>query len=255
MSEVLLPLGTVVIVKGFANASYSQRVTVTPASGQAIVFTGSGENNTLIGRGHFTTPTTWNADRFPVTVAMEYNNGSGWQSSVVFNDYCYAQTYNLEVTVAEDAVDGDYNDAICMVTWSEPRSTTNPPTSETVYLTPSTNVVIQSFANSEKTQRVTITPERGSPIVFQGQGMFDTPIGSNTFAVPTNPASPRLGFKMTINVDHSTDNGATWQPSKVKKVPCVIRYYHLQTIASEDGADDKWDEATTYFTWTTAPSG
>lgn len=253
MSEVLLPLGTVVIVKGFANASYSQRITVTPATGQAIVLTGSGENNNLMGTGHLTTPTTWTADRYPVTVTMEYSSGGAWRPSLAYNDYCYAQTYNLEVTVAEDAADGDYNDAVCMITWSEPRPTTNPRTSETVYLTPSTRVVIQSFANSEKMQRVTITPESGTPIVFQGQGMFDTSIGTNVFSVPAHSESPRLGFKMTVNVDHSTDNGATWQASKVKKVPCVIRYYHLQTVASEDGTDDKWDEATTYFTWTTAP--
>jgi hypothetical protein len=124
--------------------------------------------------------------------------------------------------------------------------------SVTLTLPFSTTVVIQSFANAANMQRVTIQPESGQSLVFTGSGYYDTPIGQTTFRTPSSGRSPR-GFGMTVSVDHSTNGGATWQPSQVAWVPCVVMYYNVYTVASEDSTDDTWDDATTYFTWTVPP--
>jgi hypothetical protein len=120
-ATLYLPLSTDVVVKGFTNAAYTQRITVTPASGSPMVFTGSGENNTLIGRGHFTTPSSWPSGDFTVTVTIDYSKDGGrtWLAPDVYTDSCYVQAYNLTVVIAEDMVDQDYNDSICMVSWPQ----------------------------------------------------------------------------------------------------------------------------------------
>ncbi len=126
-------------------------------------------------------------------------------------------------------------------------------TSVTLYLPLSTSIVLQSFANAAWVQRVSIRPEAViSPITFQGQGYYDTPIGQTTFTTPASSPNPK-GFAVTVSVDHSRNGGQTWEPSVVDWAPCQVMYYNLYTVASEDATNNTWDDCTTYFSWSTAP--
>jgi hypothetical protein len=125
------------------------------------------------------------------------------------------------------------------------------PGSVTFYLPLATSMTVQSFANAAYAQRVTITPETGPVMVFQGSGYYDTPIGQTLLATPSSGSSPE-GFRVTVNVDHSSD-GVNWQPSDVDWMTIIVKYTSIYFVVSEDSADDTWDDATTYFTWTTPP--
>ena len=126
-------------------------------------------------------------------------------------------------------------------------------TSVTLYLPLSTTVVLQSFANAAWVQRVSIRPEAAiSPITFQGQGYYDTPIGQTSFTTPASSQNPK-GFAVTVSVDHSRNGGQTWEASVVDWAPCQVMYYNLYTVASEDATNNTWDDCTTYFSWSTAP--
>jgi hypothetical protein len=127
-------------------------------------------------------------------------------------------------------------------------------TSVTLYLPLSTTIVLQSFANAAWVQRVSMRPEAGiSPVTFQGQGYYDTPIGQTTFTTPAHSQNPR-GFAVTVSVDHSRDGGQSWEASVVNWAPCQVMYYNLSTVASEDATNNTWDDCTTYFSWSTAPN-
>lgn len=125
-----------------------------------------------------------------------------------------------------------------------------PGSSVTILLPYSTAVVVQSFTNAAYMQRVTIQPQGGQPIVFTGTGYYDTPIGQQTINTPAGSGS---GYPVVVNVDHSQDGGASWQPSQVDWVDCQVMYYALATVVSEDAMNNTWDDATTYFTWTEPP--
>ena len=113
-----------------------------------------------------------------------------------------------------------------------------------------TQIVVQSFANAANSQRVTITLSGQQPIVFAGNGYYDTPIGTRIISTPAGQG----GVATTVAADHSQDGGQTWQPSQVDWEDCVIQYYQLIAVASEDASDNTWDDATTYFTWTVPPT-
>lgn len=118
-ATIYLPFSTDVVVKGFSNAAFMQRITVTPETGDPIVFVGSGEQNTQIGRANFTTPA--GSGDFTVVVAVEnsQDGGNSWSRSDIYVSACSVRTYNLAVVVSEDMVDEDYNDAICMISWPQ----------------------------------------------------------------------------------------------------------------------------------------
>ena len=120
-----------------------------------------------------------------------------------------------------------------------------------VQLPNGTTLVLQAFANAAYVQRVTVTVPGQQPYVFSGSGFYDTLIGSATFT--TAPGSG--GVVATVAVDHSSDGGQTWQPSLVDTNTCVIQYYQLVAVASDDSGGTTWDDATTYFSWTVPPSG
>jgi Fucose-binding lectin II (PA-IIL) len=115
---VNLPPSTDIVVKGFANASYTQRITITPPQGQPIVFQGSGEGNRPIGITHFTTPAGADSAIAVVAIASSADGGQTWNPSDVYLDSCDVQAYNLTVIVSEDLADEDYNDAVCFLSWS-----------------------------------------------------------------------------------------------------------------------------------------
>jgi hypothetical protein len=112
-----------------------------------------------------------------------------------------------------------------------------------------TQVAIQSFANASYAQRVTIAIDGQSPIVFSGNGFYDTPIGERVVTTPAGQG----GVAVTVTVEHSTNGGATWQPSEVDWNDCLIRYSRFFVVASEDAANNTWDDATTYFSWIELP--
>jgi hypothetical protein len=119
---VYLPLAVDTVMKGFTNASYQQRITITPPSpSQPIVFIGSSEGNKQIGSAHFTTPGSWpDPLGYPIDVKLEYSTGAGnWNSSDIFTGSCTIQAYNLTVVVPEDGIDGDWNDSVCMISWPQ----------------------------------------------------------------------------------------------------------------------------------------
>lgn len=119
-----------------------------------------------------------------------------------------------------------------------------------VTLPNATQIVVQSFANAAYLQRVTITLSGQQPIVFTGTGYYDTPIGTQVINTPSGQG----GVATTVAVDHSQDGGQSWQPSQVDWDDCVIQYYQLIAVASEDSGDNTWNDATTYFTWTQPPT-
>jgi len=117
---IYLPGSTDVVVQGFTNAAYSQRITITPSNGAPVVFTGAGEANTPIGTTHFTTPSGTDVP-LTVSIAHSKDNGRSWIPSDIYSDRCNVQALQLEVIVSEDLADEDYNDAVCFVSW--PQST------------------------------------------------------------------------------------------------------------------------------------
>ena len=115
-----VPTSKDVVIKGFTNAAYLQRISLNVEGIGQFALTGTGENNTPIGSQHFTTPPTGGPDgQIGIEVTIEYSSDGGntWQAPDVYTDSCTVQAYNLIVVVSEDMVDQDYNDAICMISW------------------------------------------------------------------------------------------------------------------------------------------
>jgi Fucose-binding lectin II (PA-IIL) len=123
------------------------------------------------------------------------------------------------------------------------------PTGEvSLKLPPSSLVSVQGYANSANLQRVTISRDGAQPVVFEGAGHDDTPIGDAAIQAPPN------GELITLTVESSLDGGGTWRASQVDMTECQIMYYALAVIVSEDSSEDTWRSATTYVSWTQPPS-
>ncbi len=117
---VYVPTSKDVVIKGFTNAAYQQRITLDTEGIGRTVLRGSGENNTLVGSAHFTTPSDGGPDgQITIDVTVDYSSDGGrtWQPSDVYTDTCNIQAFNLIVVVTEDQVDQDYNDAVCVISW------------------------------------------------------------------------------------------------------------------------------------------
>mgnify|MGYP006184278371 CR=1 FL=1 len=124
---VYLPLGTFVSVACFTNASFNQRVTITPETGNPTVLTGSGEHNAPMPGGAFSL-TTPNSSQSPMgykmTIAVESQQPNGqWAGSQVSQGSCSVMYYSLALVVSEDYVDQDWNDAVVQFSWWIPPST------------------------------------------------------------------------------------------------------------------------------------
>lgn len=127
------------------------------------------------------------------------------------------------------------------------------PSSATVYLPLSTWVHVRAIVNAAFTQRVTITPETGNPVVLQGSGEHDTvlPNGDYGFTTPSSSSSP-LGYRMVVTVQSSSGSG--FQPSQVLQGLQSIMYYNLAMVVSEDYVDQDWNDAVVMFSWWVPPS-
>ena len=127
---VSLPGGATVNVQAFANAAYTQTVTIQPPSGTSggnAVFSGSGENNTtqkLTTQGFLTTNTNaWPSFKVPggsgtnqpYQVSVSANNQP---SSVVGQVLTLQPSGNIVLgfVSSEDSTDQDWNDSIVIFT-------------------------------------------------------------------------------------------------------------------------------------------
>jgi len=129
------------------------------------------------------------------------------------------------------------------------------PNTATVYLPLDSFVSVAAFTNAGFAQRVTITPETGSPKVLVGSGEHNAPMpnGSYSFTTPSSSRSP-LGFTVTVAVEAYQPNNQ-WQPSQVSQGSCSVMYYSLAMVVSEDYVDQDWNDAVVQFSWWIPPSG
>jgi hypothetical protein len=120
-ATIYLPLSTYVSVACFTNASFNQRVTITPETGSATVLVGSGEHNTPMPNGSFsiTTPSSSSSPLgYRITVSVEsYQPNNQWAPSQVSQGSCSVMYYSLAMVVSEDYVDNDWNDAVAQFSW------------------------------------------------------------------------------------------------------------------------------------------
>lgn len=128
------------------------------------------------------------------------------------------------------------------------------PNIATVYLPLNTFVSVAAFTNAGFNQRVTITPETGSPTVLVGSGEHNKPMPNGNYSIntPASSSSP-LGYKITVAVESYQPSG-TWAPSQVSQGSCSVMYYSLALVVSEDYVDNDWNDAVVQFTWWLPPS-
>jgi hypothetical protein len=128
------------------------------------------------------------------------------------------------------------------------------PNTATVYLPLSTFVSVACLTNASFSQRVTITPETGSPTVLTGSGEHNAPMpgGSFSLTTPATSQSP-LGYRMVVSVQSQQPNGQ-WAPSQVSQGSCSVMYFSLAMVVSEDYVDQDWNDAVVQFSWWIPPS-
>jgi Fucose-binding lectin II (PA-IIL) len=125
-ATIYLPLNTFVSVACFTNASFDQRVTITPETGNPSVLTGRGEHNAPMPGGSFsltTSGTSRSPNGYRVVVSVESQQPNGrWEPSQVSQGSCSVMYYSLAMVVSEDYVDQDWNDAVVQFSWWAPPS-------------------------------------------------------------------------------------------------------------------------------------
>ncbi len=129
------PPNTTIYVTSLANAAYTQNVTITPPTGTAAVFSGSGEGNvsmnltqkgflsTGAGQPSFRTASTSGTYNVQVTSSQ---GTESVQFAACTSAWTSGATANILMVVGEDSVDQDYNDAVAIFMWYTPA---NPSTS------------------------------------------------------------------------------------------------------------------------------
>ena len=116
-----------------------------------------------------------------------------------------------------------------------------------ILLPPDTNVFLAALTNAAYLQRVTVTPPSGggSPIVWQGTGEDNHPIGNQLVTTPAGSAN----FTYSVNMEYSSDNGATWHQSSMIPGGCVVASMNLKVVVSEDHVDQDFNDAVVQFMW------
>ncbi|TNC08156.1 hypothetical protein FF100_30035 [Methylobacterium terricola] len=114
-----------------------------------------------------------------------------------------------------------------------------------ILLPPSTNVFLAAFTNASDIQRVTITPPGGQAIVWQGSGENNKQIGSTFFQTPSGSQD----VSATVDIQHSSDGGRTWQESALLPGGCSVATMNIQVVLSEDQVDRDYNDAVVQFLW------
>lgn len=119
----------------------------------------------------------------------------------------------------------------------------------TVLVPLSTDVVVKAFTNADYLQRITVVlPALSNPIVFQGQGEGNNPIGRAHFTTP-NSWPNSISYPISVTQEYSVDEGQNWQPSTIYGDHCVVQAFNLTVVVSEDGVDDDWNDAVCMISW------
>ncbi len=125
------PPNTTIFVSSLANAGLVQTVTITPPSGAAAVFQGSGENNSSMalatqgflttggGQARFTTGGTSGTYKIQISSSQGAENV---QFAAATSSWSSGATANMLMVVGEDATDKDFNDAVALFMWYTPAS-------------------------------------------------------------------------------------------------------------------------------------
>lgn len=123
--------GLKVYVQALSNAAYTQTITITPPSGTADVFSGSGEGNVamaLTQQGFLQSPSPGGQSYFIVpgnssqntTYKIAASNNGPNNSSLVVNLSTYSTpaqgTLIVGTAASEDSGDNDYNDSLAIFT-------------------------------------------------------------------------------------------------------------------------------------------
>lgn len=116
-----------------------------------------------------------------------------------------------------------------------------------ILLPPSTQVFLAAFTNAAYIQRVTVTPPSGagSPIVWQGSGEGNNPIGNQMLTTPGGSAN----LTYSVAMDYSSDGGSTWQQSSMIPGGCVVASMNVKVVVSEDHVDQDYNDAVIQFMW------
>jgi len=127
---VYLPFSTEVIIYGFTNAAYDQRITLTFEDGTNLVMTGTGEHNnpTNPAKTIKRIPASGaNPNGYAVKVTIDHksNNDPNWVSSKLGGGSCGVNLYYVLLVVSEDLVDMDWNDGVVQFCWWLPPETLN----------------------------------------------------------------------------------------------------------------------------------
>ncbi|MCG8370345.1 MAG: fucose-binding lectin II [Proteobacteria bacterium] len=124
--------------------------------------------------------------------------------------------------------------------------------SVTVYLPLNTYVSVSGFTNAAFPQQATVVQEDGSQTVMSGSGEHNTPMKNGAFSIqtPASSSSP-AGYKVTVTIE--SQQGGTWQPSKVISGKISVMYYNTAVVVSEDYQDQDWNDAVVQFVWWTPP--
>ncbi|MFF2747380.1 fucose-binding lectin II [Kitasatospora sp. NPDC058048] len=112
-AEISLPAGTQVTVKAKTNSSSVQQVRLTGQDGGVdLLFSGTGERNTVIGQETVT-------GQAGLKAVFEYAGADGvFRPSKLNSGGPYEiGNYNLLVVVAENGDDADYNDTVLEFSW------------------------------------------------------------------------------------------------------------------------------------------
>lgn len=120
---IYLPFSTQVIVYGYTNAAFTQRITCKFEDGDTQVMTGTGEQNTPTSPPRYikNTPSSGpNPNGFAATVTVDHKSSgsSQWTPSQLNGGSCsVALLYHVLLVVSEDWDDQDWNDGVIQFCW------------------------------------------------------------------------------------------------------------------------------------------
>ncbi|HUX07117.1 MAG TPA: fucose-binding lectin II [Acidobacteriota bacterium] len=118
MVSLVLPKRRLVRIYAVTNAAWKQKVTIKPQHWNPIKWTGSGEQNHLIGHGAILTyGPNYLPQGFKVDVEIEHSSdGRTWKKNSLIVA-CGGRNCRSMYVYSEDAGDKDYNDAIVVFRW------------------------------------------------------------------------------------------------------------------------------------------